>query len=356
MNAPLNILFALRQDYKNNPGGDLVQMDAWRRSLQQAGYKVSVSADMKDEAVWQKCDLVFIWHLERIHDSYLWWKRAKAKGVPIVLVPTYYRTGRRFGGEAVLKQAELLFRAMQDRSLLKLALGNIWSCCRKEMLINSLLLIANSAAEKELLVSEGGDPGKIAVIPNVISGTVGETAPLPWQERTEIVCIGHFCPRKNQLALIKALKGYPVCVTFIGGARPMHRRYMQKCIKLSAGQHKFPGRLTHEAALELIRRSKYAVSASLIETPGIANLEAAAAGCGLILPDLAPVKEYFRGCAVNFIDPHSIDGAELVRMLDVPPDPQMLQTVKMKYTEAVLPELWRKLHLEDLLKNKNIKR
>ena len=133
MNAPLNILFALRQDYKNNPGGDLVQMDAWRRSLQQAGYKVSVSADMKDEAVWQKCDLVFIWHLERIHDSYLWWKRAKAKGIPVVLVPTYYRTGRRFGGEAVLKQAELLFRAMQDRSLLKLALGRSKSVVRERV-------------------------------------------------------------------------------------------------------------------------------------------------------------------------------------------------------------------------------
>lgn len=120
----------------------------------------------------------------------------------------------------------------------------------------------------------------------------------------------------------------------------MHKRYMNQCINAAAGQHEFLGKLSHEEALQVIKTSKYAVSTSLAETPGIANLEAAIVGCGLILPALAPIQEYFYGCPVHYIEPRNIDPKALERMLSVPPDPALRQRMREKYTEDVLPEFW----------------
>lgn len=350
MEIRLNILFALRQDSQTNPGGDFVQMTSWRTALEQAGYAVKLSDAPEDEASWRGCDIVFIWHLERVHDSYCWFKEAKQHNVPVVLVPTYYRCSRRLPGFGLFKQAELIVRSLWKRSTFGKALFKGWSRCRKEMLSESELLIANSEAERQLLIFEGGDAGKIAVIPNVVAQKYFSLAAVPFEERTQIVCVGHFCPRKNQLALIKALKGLPLGITFIGGARPMHERYWRRCRKLAGNQHKFTGCLSQDETVEILKKSKYAVSVSSVETPGIANLEAAASGCGLILPDVPPVREYFVGSTVHYIDPEHIDPEQLLRMLQTEPDARLPEMMKAKYSEAVLPGLWKNLQLERLVK------
>lgn len=346
---PVNILFALRQDCQKNPGGDSIQMEAWRASLSQAGYQVTLSGDPDDGSVWKDCDLVFIWHLERVHESYPWWRRAKKENIPVVLVPTYWHAGRRFPGYSLLKQAELYIRRILSGRFFGRDLFCSWRRCRRRMLTESALLIANSAAEQDLLISEGAAAERTVVVPNVITEE-HFTEDLPaWEDRTKIVCVGHFCPRKNQLGLIKALKGRPVRITFAGGARPMHKRYMERCIKASGGQHEFPGRLSHEETLAVIKESRYVISASLAETPGISNLEAAAAGCGLILPALAPVREYFSGCSVPYVDPCHIDPAIIERAIAVPPDPGLRENIRQKYTSACLPAHWKRLQLENLL-------
>ena len=348
MNKKLNILFALRPDYKDNPGGDTIQMETWRSSLQKCGYTVTLSCDCREESVWKQCDIVFIWHLERVHESFPWWKRAASQNVPVVLVPTYWHAGKRFFGYSFFKQMELMIRCFfRNPSMLFYS----WSRCRRTMLTKSALLIVNSNSERDLLIQEGAKTDSLAVIPNVVElNSIITEEPLKWEERSRIICVGHFCPRKNQLALIKSLKNHPIRITFIGGARPMHKRYMDRCIKAAAGKHEFAGKLSHDETLQIIKNSRYAISASLAETPGIANLEAAIAGCGLILPALAPIQEYFYGCPVHYIDPRKIDPAALERMLSVPPAPALQQRVKEKYTEAVLPGLWEKLNLENLLK------
>lgn len=346
INKPLHVLFALRPDYKDYPGGDTIQMATWCSSLQKCGYIVTLSSDCRDESVLKQCDIVFIWHLERIHESFPWWKQAMSQNVPVVLVPTYWHARKRFFGYSLLKQTELLIRSLFcNYSMLFYS----WNRCRKKMLTESALLIVNSHSERDLLVQEGARAGALAVIPNVVTLNSITEKPLKWEERTRIVCIGHFCPRKNQLALIKALKNYPIRITFIGGARPMHKRYMNRCIKAAAGQHEFLGKLSHNETLQIIKKSRYSISVSLAETPGISNLEAAVAGCGLILPALAPIQEYFYGYPVHYIDHSNIDPAALERMLNTPPDPSLQQRIKEKYTEIVLPEFWAKLKLEQIL-------
>jgi len=346
MNSHFHILFALRSDYRDNPGGDTIQMETWCSSLRKCGYQITLSCDCKDESVWEQCNLVFIWHLERIHESFPWWKHAKERNIPIVLVPTYWHFGKRFYGYSLWMQLELFIRSLFcDLSIF----FHSWSHCRKDMMMKSNLLIVNSIAERDLLIKEGANAARISVIPNVITLDSLTEQPLIWEKRTRVVCVGHFCPRKNQLALIKALKGYPaIRITFIGGARPMHKHYMNQCMKAAAGQHEFLGKISHAETLKIIKLCKYAISASLAETPGIANLEAAVAGCGLILPALAPIQEYFYGCSVHYIEPRNIDPAALERMLSVPPDSALQQRIKEKYTEVVLPEFWAKQNLEQI--------
>lgn len=337
MNKKLHILFALRPDYKENPGGDTIQMETWCSSLQKCGYSITLSCDCGDESILKQCDIIFIWHLERVHESFPWWKRAASKNIPVVLVPTCWHAEKRFFGYSLFKQAELLIRSFFCKPSM---LFYSWSHCKKIMLTKSALLIVNSNAERNLLIQEGAKAASLAVVPNVVTQASIAIEPLKWEDRTRVACIGHFCPRKNQLALINALKGLSIRITFVGGARPMHKRYMNQCINAAAGQHEFLGKLSHEETLQVIKTCKYAVSTSLAETPGIANLEAAIVGCGLILPALAPIQEYFYGCPVHYIEPRNIDPKALERMLSVPPDPVLRQRMREKYTEDVLPEFW----------------
>ena len=129
----------------------------------------------------------------------------------------------------------------------------------------------------------------------------------------------------------------------------MHKLYWKRCIKLSKGQHSFLGNLSHSKTLAILKNSECAISVSLSETPGIANLEAAAAGCNMILPALAPIKEYFPEDCIHYIDPCNIDAAMLASMVKESPKPFLSQFIRKEYSENYLLNFWKNVSLENLL-------
>ncbi len=346
----LNILFCLRRDFAENPGGDTVQMQSWAKALRALGNRVRIhSGAVKDDGL-RGVDAIFVWHLERLHESFQPWTAAKRLRIPTILVPTYWRQPSGSGlGRSLGEQMKLWCRRMyhgRDAALQPM-LFRSWLASRTVLLKHSSLLVVNSEAERELLLAEGAAAEKLIIVPNVIETDEIDAISLPaLPKRQGAICVGHFCPRKNQLGLIRALHGTGLKITFIGSARPMHKRYFQQCVKQSGGQHEFIAALPHRETLELTARSRVSICASVSETPGICNLEAAALDCVLVLPDIAPVKEYFGNAAI-YIRPDKIEPQKIIAAMQAEPSSAQRESVRENYTRKNIEAIFAQLQLPE---------
>jgi len=257
------IVFCVRRNYLTSPGGDSVQIQTWVSVFQRMNFEIKIFREPVTDRDFHHAALVFVWHLERLHESYQPWETARKKNIPVILVPTFWYNGKRGILYPVVRQCELWIRYILFRKSSTCPLTHLWSNCRKNLLTKSNLLLANSFAEKQLLIREGANPEKISVIPNVIQLTdFSFSEKIPWERRTRIVCVGHFCPRKNQLALIRALKGTDISITFIGSARPMHQRYLRRCKTEAGSRHIFLEYMNHRDTIKMLMESRVSISVS----------------------------------------------------------------------------------------------
>ena len=117
-----------------------------------------------------------------------------------------------------------------------------------------------------------------------------------------VICVGRIEPRKNQLLLARVLRGMDLGLVMIGhiGHRPYFDRVRQEAGPNFVHVERFP------AESEMLRSALKGAHAfclpSWSEGASLAALEAAAAGCNLVLSDRSSEKEYF-GTAAQFCDP-----------------------------------------------------
>lgn len=345
------IIFCLRRDYQHIPAGDIVQMEQWKKVLTQLNCNVAIFSGDIRELDMLEADIVFIWHLERLHESLPFWRIAKKLNKEIWLVPTCWQKNSALSPlQNIAEEAKLFLRRIFfPHSFSCGEKVSNWADGRRKLLRESSLLLVNSAAEKQFLLDQGADEKKLVVIPNTINASELENIPqIPPHRRSGIIHVGHFCPRKNQLQLIKNLKGSGISITFIGTARPMHKLYYARCLKLAGNQHTFAGSLPHADVLKLMGQSRLCISSSTSETPGLSNLEAAVLGCDLLLPDIAPVKEYF-GSKAFYAQPQDITAGILKKILDTPPSDDIRKRILANYTEKQTAEIFQSL-LQDRIK------
>jgi len=114
--------------------------------------------------------------------------------------------------------------------------------------------------------------------------------------------VGNIEPRKNQLSLIRACQGLDIPLVHIGHVRdPL---YFQQCVAAAGDGVRWLGPIEHENPL--LRSAYRACSAfvlpSLLETPGLAALEAAAQGAKVVVTAEGSTAEYF-GEHVTYVAP-----------------------------------------------------
>lgn len=114
-------------------------------------------------------------------------------------------------------------------------------------------------------------------------------------------------PRKNQLTLSRALANTDYMLIILGHIRD--QCYYEEIIRSSKGRVKYLGYIPNESPLlrSAYKACQLFVLPSLLETPGLAALEAAASGAKIAVTEVGSTREYFLNFA-QYFNPEDEDG------------------------------------------------
>jgi glycosyltransferase involved in cell wall biosynthesis len=116
-----------------------------------------------------------------------------------------------------------------------------------------------------------------------------------------ILNVGNIEPRKNQLELVRALRGHPFPLVLLGHKRD--ETYAAQVLAEGGSQVRYVGPLDHAdpRLASALGACSVFVLPSTLETPGLAALEAAAAGAPVVVTSEGPTRDYF-GIHARYVD------------------------------------------------------
>jgi glycosyltransferase involved in cell wall biosynthesis len=256
---------------------------------------------------------------------------ARARRVPVILSPICWYEPRALAAlESNPSRRLAALAGWRLRSLIPSVPS--W---RRELLKLASMVLPNSWSEAtQLMRLFGVARERIRVVPNGVVPAVAFASPElfreTWGKDTFVLFVGRVEPRKNTLGLIRATSRLDVPLVVIGEAPAGSKGYKEECQRVGGDRVSWFGRLDHHDPL---LASSYAaarvfVLPSWFETPGLAALEAAIAGCAIAITPFGATKEYF-GDLVNYARPDR--PAEIRRAVlkcwDDGPDPRLSQRI-----------------------------
>ncbi len=164
-----------------------------------------------------------------------------------------------------------------------------------------------------------------------------------------LLCVGNIENRKNQLQLARALKNTDHQLILLGNIRDQN--YFNEMMAASNQKIKYLGHLPHDS--DLLRSAYLGCEAfvlpSLLETPGLAALEAAALGSKVLVTQVGSTTEYFENLAV-YVDPDSNESIlnGIHKILTTPKNDQLKEHVRSKFS-------WKNTALQTLAAYQKIK-
>lgn len=283
----MRVLLCIRNDYYRNFAGDSMQAVKTAQYLRKMGIEV----DINDGFIldYSKYDIIHLFNLTRIGETYNYYKRAKNYKKNIVLSSVYWDLKR-------------YYNYINDLDSIKL-----WDKCkgyRLEILEGCKSIYPNSKVEGEIIRKEFGKWVPYSIIYNGIE-TQNEEVPLyNFKERFKldnyVLCVGRICYRKNQLVLAKICSDLGLQLVLIGNVND--KEYFNKCI--SYNNVKYLGFMDSYNIYNAYRSCEVHVLPSFVETPGLSSLEAAAAGCNIVSTSEGSTVEYFDDM-VEYCNPYS---------------------------------------------------
>ncbi len=312
-------------------GGGENQIVQTGRSLEAHGIRVRLFSPWTDRLEWARLLHLFGMSREGLELARL----ARSHGVPVVLSPICWYQPRAIAAlEPSLRRKAVGLAAWCLRSIAPRIPS--W---RRELLHLADVVLPNSHAEASQLARLFGvRRERLRVVPNGVLPAFGAASPHLFRERLGadafVLSVGRIEPRKNTLGLVRAVRVLGLPLVHVGEAVPGHVGYARECRRAGEGVVSWLGRLDHD---DPMLASAYAAARvfalpSWFETPGLAALEAALAGCAVAITPFGSTREYFGGLAA-YARPHRPD--EIRRALstcwDHGPDPRLAPWVATHY-------------------------
>lgn len=284
-----------------SPGGGEVMLLKTREYLEREGVEVSLFDPWRDKLK----DFDLLHTFGSVKDALPMMRAASQAGIPNVLSTVcWYSWKSAWGTYGTLRNRVLSAARHAAKSWLPFLPSE-----RKTMMEISDILLPNSQSEARQLMRFFRMPeSKILVVPNAVDSSFAEASPELFVERYGfqdfILLVGRIEPRKNQLNVIRALKGIGRPTVIIGDCVPGYETYESACRQEADRDIHFLGGLPHGSPL---LASAYAacdtfVLGTWLETPGLAALEAALAGAKVVITVEGATREYFKNF-VRYVPP-----------------------------------------------------
>ena len=330
-----SVLMQVRADYEVTPGGgDAVQIRNTRQALTDLGVSVSLTPELRPDL--KGIDIVHTFHLTRPLETAEHCANARRQGKPVV-ISTIYWDAR----ECMHKAPKMLDPDSEPAGweLAAFAATEANAAVVAEM---ADLLLPNSEAECDLLGRNFGVPAdRCVVVPNAVDERFFDATADDFVRahgmRDFVLYVGRIERRKNQYALLTALRDTDLPVVLIG---PVHdQEYYERCREIATGRMTFIPEIPHERLPSAYAAARVHAVPSWYETPGLVSLEAAAAGCHVVSTDRGSASEYFGDMAwyCSPDDTNSIRRAVLAAW-EAPKSDRLKQHVRANYTWPIAAE------------------
>lgn len=278
----MRVLFLTYPRIGLNRGGLQIQIEETARSLSKLGLDVVQYDPWKNQV--PDVDICHVFSIDCSMVDHV--TRAVKLKVPVVVCPVLN----------IFNSPPLLSIVKQKLSVLPGVYSDLKRA--KVMLDAAALVLAANSDERELLTKVFNvEPSKLRIIPNGISMTFRDGDPQLFQEKygtkNFVLNVASIEPRKNQLTLVRAMRGLPYTLVLVGRASPENERYFKQ-VKAEAGSNvQFVGSLQHDDPMlaSCYRAAKLFVMPSFSEVMPLTLNEAAVAGCRILASDQVPIAE-----------------------------------------------------------------
>ncbi|HHV63437.1 MAG TPA: glycosyltransferase family 4 protein [Firmicutes bacterium] len=317
----VRVLFQSRPDILTLPAGDTIQLFETMQHLRRLGVHIDHSGELHPPL--DGYDLVHLFNITRIAETRVQCDNAVAQGKPVVISTIYWNMEEYFEREETRHAADLLKWWKRDNAY------------RAETLKKASLLLPNAVSEMELIKKDFGVDRPYRVVPNGADPGFGDAKASEFVAEYGvdkiILCVGRISPRKNQLAVVKALRCVDIPLFFIGSVNDPF--YLELCRKHAGPHVRFVTHMPHSRLASAYKAAKVHVLASWYDTPGLASLEAAVAGCNIVSTNRGTAREYFGDLAwyCDPADPDSIRRAVL-DAYESAPRSALVDVVKREFT------------------------
>lgn len=289
----MKVLFCIRSDYLTNFAGDSMHIINLSKFLRKIGVEVCINTgDVYDYSPY---DIIHLFNLTRIGETYKYYKLAHYYRKPVALSPLYWNLNK-------------FYYYKNDFESIKL-----WDKCiqyRREILKGSVMVYPASYLEAAYLKTEFGNNFSYTVLYNAVDSFSEDIPIYNFCERYSldkyILCVGKICERKNQLELVKAANKLGIPVVLLGAAKD--KNYLDKCLKYKGA--KYLGFMDSYNLYSAYKFAKVYAISSFAETSGLSSLEAASYGCNIVTTSEGNGEEYFKDNAV-YVNPYNEGSIEI---------------------------------------------
>jgi glycosyltransferase involved in cell wall biosynthesis len=260
---------------------------------------------------------------------------ARAKGVPVVVSTICWLDPR-----ALVALAQSGRRAAWDvaKWAARVAAPR-WRSWRSELVGLADALLPNSEAEARQLVRlYAADSRRIHVVPNGVEPRFADADPSTFRAAFGggdfVLYVGRVEPRKGVLGLVRAARRAGLPLVAIGDAVPGQEAYARACREEGGSAILWIPRLDHDdpKLASAYAAARVLALTSWFETPGLAALEAALAGCAVVVTPYGSTREYF-GERVRYARPGRL--GEIARALgeawEAGPDPTLREHIRAHF-------------------------
>ncbi|MDX5321746.1 MAG: glycosyltransferase family 4 protein [Bacteroidota bacterium] len=311
----MRVAFISRPTLFTVKGGDTVQMIQTAAALKKRGVHVDIYP--ADQSIpYEHYDLLHFFNIIR-PASIL--RHIKNHEVPFVLSPIYVKYDHYDKSKASLLRRLLAhvlgFNGMEYVKALARRIKNgenigSWyyllrghKASIKKILSKCRWLLPNSESEYTRLCRDYPNEVPYSVVTNGIHAETFDQKTESKKIPGSVLCAARIEGHKNQLELIRALKGSGYRLRLAGAPAPNHLSYLEACQKEADEQVEFLGVLEGDALLSAYQEAEVHALPSFFETTGLSSLEAAVCGCKLVMSRQGDEYDYF-GEDAFYCDPN----------------------------------------------------